>query len=468
MKTVLAIVPYYLPYPGGAERSMHEMLRRLVQLGISAEALVPLDFPAETSRLLPEVMRLVPVTESIDGVLVRRLKTQEWINEVADRSRNADLVFFTLAHLFRRRFNAQLDLIMKNCRQRVVYFCRGQDPADYFPGALVVANSQAVLDGLPERQTVRTCLLKPLISIPRAQPARSRRWVTLINPSEIKGGSLFLQLAQSMPEVPFLAQLGRSAPVDGLELLPNVTLRSPEEDLSDVYAETAVLLMPSQEEPFGRVALEGALSGCLLLLHRAFGLREMPVPDFCFVDNLEPDLWKRRLSELLTSGEEVKAGMRERIREMALTYDPGWDALVEDLRLLMASEPLEGLRREIDTVAEGSDGARNGMRSIEEIFTRYFTDKLQTDGVNNSGDSWRCKLIVTGADAPPWIVETNDGRSRILVGDGQADATVTISATDLMDLVHDPATADFLRFDPGRLKIDGSFEVVSKLVRFFL
>src|SRR5262245_1509849 len=102
MSTVLAIVPYYLPYPGGAEKSMHEMLRRLVQSGFTAEALVPSDFPLESLSpwsSLPDSRSEQPVAERLDGVWVRRLKMAEWVDQLEDRANQADLIFFSLAHL---------------------------------------------------------------------------------------------------------------------------------------------------------------------------------------------------------------------------------------------------------------------------------------------------------------------------------------------------------------------------------
>lgn len=226
-----------------------------------------------------------------------------------------------------------------------------------------------------------------------------------------------------------------------------------------------MLLVPSREEPFGRVAIEGAWGGCLLLLHRAFGLREIPVPDFCFVDDLQPDVWERRLSSLLTTNEETKADMREQIKGMAATYDPGWDSLVGQMRLLMAEA--RDQNQELDPLTRAGEYARvrKEIRSVGEVFTIYFPLKLRTDALDNKQGSWRCKLIVTGTDATSWIIATDRGESKIIRGDGWADSTVTISAADLMDLVHEFTTVDLLQRIPGRLQIEGNAKVAALLVR---
>jgi glycosyltransferase involved in cell wall biosynthesis len=459
MQTVLAVVPYYLPYPGGAEKSMHEMLSRLVPLGFASEALVPL-LPSHDAPLG------APMVDVMDGVTVRRLPEQQWLREVAERARQADLVFFSLAHIFRRHFDAAVDRIMDACRSRVIYFCRGSEVTDYFPGAVVVANSKAVGDRLPQRTGVRIRILRPLVSHPKPRPELPRRFVTIINPSELKGGHILLHLARSFPDVPFLAQLGRSEPVMGLGQLPNITVSPPEPDLSLVYAQTTVLVVPSKDEPFGRVALEGALGGCRLLLHRASGLREVPVPDFCFVDGLDPDVWAHRLSELLTADPKTQAEMSASIRDMAGTYDPGWHQFLEEMQLLTSDESGDECN-EPAVLDTAHVDARRTIRRIEDLFAIHIPSTLQRYSLDNQPGAWRCKLVVSGADTGTWIIETNRGKSQLIRGDGHADATVTVSANDLMALARGATTVDYLRSIPDRLSVSGDFDVAARLARLF-
>src|ERR1039458_5411189 len=46
-------------------------------------------------------------------------------------------------------------------------------------------------------------------------PELPRRYVTIANPASFKGGDLFAEIARRLPEVPFVAQLDRSAPARG-------------------------------------------------------------------------------------------------------------------------------------------------------------------------------------------------------------------------------------------------------------
>jgi glycosyltransferase involved in cell wall biosynthesis len=322
---LIAVVPLYLPYPGGAEKSMHEMLRLLAQAGWTVEALVPGPGSQDSNNLSIDL---------IDGVRIRRLAPMIWLSALVDAAQSADVLFFSLAHLFRTSFSWRVDGVLLPHRSKTVYFCRGAAPRDYFPARLVVANSCSVLERIRTRPDVKKVVLTPIISAPRLYPARVREFVTLINPTWYKGGHLFLELAHRFSAVPFLAQLGRDTAVRGLSDLNNVTIQDAMPEIDETYARTKVLLVPSRNEPFGRVAMEGALAGCQLLLHRAGGLAQLPVPDFCYVENLQLDEWEQRLAALLSAAERDNVNRIAQIQKMVRGYDPGWDLFLRELDAL--------------------------------------------------------------------------------------------------------------------------------------
>jgi glycosyltransferase involved in cell wall biosynthesis len=94
----------------------------------------------------------------------------------------------------------------------------------------------------------------PPFAQPRSEPGTHRGFVTLVNPSEIKGISLFLELARRLPRHRFAAVPGWSTTDDDLRRLrdqPNVTLVRPGRDIARVLDKTSVLVAPSlwQESP---------------------------------------------------------------------------------------------------------------------------------------------------------------------------------------------------------------------------
>jgi glycosyltransferase involved in cell wall biosynthesis len=103
-------------------------------------------------------------------------------------------------------------------------------------------------------------------------------YVTLINPSKIKGLPIFLELARRFPQTKFAAVptwATVSADRRACAELPNVVLLEPSEAIDDILAQTRILLTPSLwGEAFGLVAVEAMLRGVPVLASNVGGLVE--------------------------------------------------------------------------------------------------------------------------------------------------------------------------------------------------
>lgn len=103
-------------------------------------------------------------------------------------------------------------------------------------------------------------------------------FVTMVNPSRIKGIGIFLQLARRLPEVQFSAVptwATRNADRVALEQIPNVRLLSPTEEIDEIFAHTRILLVPSLwGEGFGNIGVEAMLRGIPVLASNIGGLAE--------------------------------------------------------------------------------------------------------------------------------------------------------------------------------------------------
>jgi UDP:flavonoid glycosyltransferase YjiC (YdhE family)/glycosyltransferase involved in cell wall biosynthesis len=175
-------------------------------------------------------------------------------------------------------------------------------------------------------------------------------FVTIVNPSLIKGISIFLELARARPDIQFAAvpswatrNIDRSA----LERLPNVRLLAPTEHIDEIFAQTRVLLLPSLwGEAFGYLVVEAMLRGIPVLASRIGGLPEaklgtdylLPVRpieryeerlDDCLLplpvvpeQDLEP--WLGALAELL-SNRATYERVSSASRDAALSYVAGLD-----------------------------------------------------------------------------------------------------------------------------------------------
>ncbi|MDY7094050.1 MAG: amino acid adenylation domain-containing protein [Acidobacteriota bacterium] len=104
------------------------------------------------------------------------------------------------------------------------------------------------------------------------------RFVTMINPCAVKGISIFLPLAESLPEVSFAAVPTWGTTAEDrrrMEALPNVTVLDPVDDIDEIFARTRVLLMPSLwHEAYGRSTVEALLRGLPVLASDVGGLPE--------------------------------------------------------------------------------------------------------------------------------------------------------------------------------------------------
>jgi glycosyltransferase involved in cell wall biosynthesis len=126
-------------------------------------------------------------------------------------------------------------------------------------------------------------------------------YVTMVNPIPSKGARLFYEIAQLLPEVQFLAQMGWYRPEK--RDLENVTYRSRTDDINTVIRRTRVILVPSlRPEGFGRVAVEFGLAGVPALSTPLGGLTEA-VPKECQVRSRDANEWTARLLRLVNEPE---------------------------------------------------------------------------------------------------------------------------------------------------------------------
>jgi glycosyltransferase involved in cell wall biosynthesis len=163
--------------------------------------------------------------------------------------------------------------------------------------ALVVYNSDWVRDSclawwrdLHQEEPPASVVVRPPVIASHYETTPGDR-VTLINLCEKKGARIFWEVARRMPDVPFLAVKGAYGQ-QIVEDLPNVEVQEcvPGDRMRDtVYARTKILLVPSEYESWGRVAVEAMVSGIPVIAHPTPGLKESLGDAGRFADRADVD-----------------------------------------------------------------------------------------------------------------------------------------------------------------------------------
>ena len=166
-------------------------------------------------------------------------------------------------------------------------------------------------------------------------------YVTMINPSDIKGLAIFLGLARALPEVEFAAVptwASSDAAMIELQQLRNVRVLRPVDEMDEIWAQTRVLVVPSLwGEAFGQVVVEAMLRGLPVIASDSGGLVEAKLGEaytvavrkieryeggVAVVPEQELGPWVKALGELLGEAERYEEVSR-RGREAALRFNEG-------------------------------------------------------------------------------------------------------------------------------------------------
>ncbi len=103
---------------------------------------------------------------------------------------------------------------------------------------------------------------------------KERKYITLINCWDRKGGRILVDLARSMPDYEFLGVLGGYGDQIQDTNLPNLRYVANTPNIKEIYAQTRILIMPSVYESYGRTAVEAMCSGIPVIASGTPGLIE--------------------------------------------------------------------------------------------------------------------------------------------------------------------------------------------------
>lgn len=306
MPHAVAYVHAYVPtHMAGAETTLHDSLKALVDAGWTAEVRLskpqpPLDTPYEIDgvQVYPFVHRrdIVPAIATADLAISHLESTERTV-------------------LLARQLGVPVAQMVHNeMWQTAGYMGLGCDYAVYNThwvresilnqmagGVSLIASAKGVSARASVPMDGPETVLHPLVDAAKYRRDRGPHdCVTLINLWENKGPAIFYELAAQFPGHKFLGVMGGYGEQD-LRSLPNVEIIPNTPDIADkVYSRTKVLLMPSKYESFGRVAVEAAASGIPTIANPTPGLQEALGIGGQFADLGNYQDWRWTLQRLLT------------------------------------------------------------------------------------------------------------------------------------------------------------------------
>ncbi len=124
--------------------------------------------------------------------------------------------------------------------------------------------------------------------------------VTLINCNENKGGKILVELAKRLPKIKFLGVLGSYGEQIIDDTYKNLKYVPQTPDIHLIYGKSNIVLMPSDYESYGRVALEAAINRLPVICTPTDGLKECLGSAGLYFDRDDLDGMAKKIEELMT------------------------------------------------------------------------------------------------------------------------------------------------------------------------
>ena len=246
---------------------------------------------------------------------------------------NADYVFFLMGGSYR-----DLDEVNMRTKPTFIfvhimnsYAWLIQQPSTFL--MTVVFNSRVTQNHCPTHHD--NMVMVPYVDTSPFKTLRQQTYknviVTLINCNNNKGGLVLKDIATKMNDIKFLGvKGGYSKQVLEDKTDPkNITYIDTQEDVTIVYRQTGILLMPSKDETWGRTAVEAMSAGIPVIHSEAPGLVECVGGAGVMCVRNDTDAWCRAINRILSD-----PGYREKLRQNGFRR-------VEEIEILQRKGRLE-------------------------------------------------------------------------------------------------------------------------------
>jgi glycosyltransferase involved in cell wall biosynthesis len=319
---ILYVCGTYCPAQGGAEISMHTLLKQLKK---EHQVLVITQFRYTQGKK----------KANFEGISLIGTDYNNRINTIRQviTEHNPDLILTQLMWSDQAlRIGKQMNVpsILRICK--IPYELDISKNSEYSPTKIIVV-SKAVRDYVFTKSNRDAIILNSPIELDDRVISKkiNGAYITMFNPLIRKGGEIFKKIAQAFPNERFavikgwaslrepnsdefsdelLKQIcesqgtvfsGKKPIFVNMQGINNIYELEPDELVANIYEKTKILLIPSQwEEAFGRVAIEAMANGIPVIGSDVGGLTEaIGTGGILIKDYSNPDAWICALQKIL-------------------------------------------------------------------------------------------------------------------------------------------------------------------------
>lgn len=163
-------------------------------------------------------------------------------------------------------------------------------------------------------QNEYTVLRPPITAKRTITNSINNKYITLVNINENKGGKILKELAEQMIDYKFMGVKGSYG--DQIDQPLCVKIHENTADISEIYKQTRLIIMPSEYESWGMVASEACINGIPVIASSAFGLKENLDYAGTYCDNINEwmkaikiydneTIYEKKSEQVLQRGQEL-------------------------------------------------------------------------------------------------------------------------------------------------------------------
>ena len=255
MKLLWIIHGYVGKLNAGAENYTHNLNKYLYAQGHEIKVLIPKEYAGQSN-----------VDCIYEGIIINTTEDSEERKEMVEW---CDIVLTHLDYA-----SITVNYIQEN--RPIIYIAHNTffDAYDYLQNrknVFIIYNSLYASKITPFTNDY-VVLRPPITAKKTVSNPENNKYITLINMNENKGGKVLKLLAEEMIDYKFMGVNGSYG--EQIEQPLCVKIHENTADISEIYNQTRLIIMPSEYESWGMVASEACINGIPVISSNVFGLKE--------------------------------------------------------------------------------------------------------------------------------------------------------------------------------------------------